>query len=129
MKRTTLVTVGALVFFMLCVFSFSFINPASAQYGEDVIVSFQSNSGWILNTATRKLMFFKYIDNSTVWTTNPSPLPSNIDLSNCILKAVGSRGKAVFLYDRTNHMVWFFEAHKSRSIRQYVNFNAQTQTK
>jgi hypothetical protein len=117
------------VFFMLCVFSFSFINPASAQYGEDVIVSFQSNSGWILNTATRKLMFFKYTDENVVWTTNPSPLPSNIDVSNCIFKAVGSRGTAVFLYDKTNHMVWFFEAHKSRSIRQYVNFNAQTQTK
>lgn len=129
MKKTRLLTVGAFVFFMLCAFSLSFSNTAAAQYEEDLIVSFESNGGWILNKTTRKLMFFRHMDLNTVWTTDPSTLPSNIDLSNCILKAVGSRGTAVFLYDKTNHMVWFFEAHKSRSILQYSNFNAQTQTR
>lgn len=129
MKRTTLVTVGALVFFILCVFSFSFVSTAPAQYGEDIIVSFESNGSWVLSKVTRKLMFFNYHKHNLVWSTNPIILPSSIDLNNCTLQAVGSRGTSAFLYDGTSHTAWFFQAIKDRSIKQYVSFNVGAQLK
>jgi hypothetical protein len=129
MKKRTLVTAGALVFFMLCIFSFGFINTAPAQYGEDIIVSFESNGAWVLSKVTRKLMFFNYHKKDLVWSTNPIILPSSIDLNNCTLQAVGSRGTSAFLYDGTNHIVWFFQAIKDGSIKQYVNFNVGVKLK
>lgn len=129
MKRRTLVTVGVLVFFLICIFSFSFISTASAQYGEDIIVSFESNGAWVLSKVTRKLMFFRYHKENLVWSTNPMILASSIDLNNCTLKAVGSRGTSAFLYDGTNHTVWFFQAIKDRSIKKYVSFNVGAQLK
>ena len=122
-------TVCALVFFMLCIFTFGFISTAPAQYGEDIIVSFASNGAWVLSKVTKKLMFFRYHKENLVWSTNPTILPSSIDLNNCTLQAVGSRGTSAFLYDGTSHTVWFFQAIKDRSIKQYVSFNVGAQLK
>lgn len=128
MKKRTLTTV-ALVAFTLCALGLISINTTSAQSGDDIMVSFQSNSGWILSKTSRKLMFFRYSDENVVWTTLPMTLPANIDLSDCILDCVGSRGTAVFLYDRTNRMIWFFQAIKDRTIRQYVHVDAAAQVR
>lgn len=129
MKRRSLVTVGAVVFFMFCILSFGFVSTTPAQYGEDIIVSFVSNGAWALSKVTRKLMFFNYHKEDLVWSTNPTILPSSIDLNNCTLEAVGSRGTSAFLYDGTNHTVWFFQAIKDRSIKKYVSFNVGAQLK
>jgi hypothetical protein len=125
MNRRNVMVVGALVIFTLCVVGSAFTGTALAQYGEDIMVSFESNSGWILSKETRKLMFFRYVEPDEVWTSNTTTLPSNIDLTNSVLKCVGSRGNAVFLYDRTSGIIHFFQALKDRSILQYVDFSAK----
>ena len=125
MKRRNLMVVGALVIFTLCVVGFAFIGTALAQNGADIMVSFQSNSGWILSKETRKMMFFRYTDDNIVWTTNPMTLSDNIDLNNSTFECVGSRGTAVFLFDRTSGIIHFFQALKDRSIMQYVDFSAK----
>jgi len=122
MKRRNSMVVGALVVFTLCVVGFAFIGTALAQNGEDLMVSFESNSGWVLSKETRKMMFFRYSDENVVWTTNPITLSNNIDLNNSTLDCVGSRGTAVFLFDRTSGLIHFFQALKNRSIMQYVDF-------
>ncbi len=129
MKRSKLMTASVLLCITLFVFCLIFIKTTSAQSGEDVLVSFQSNSGWILNKSARKLMFLKYTKHNEVWKSNAVTLPANIDLNNCILQAVGSRGNAVFLFDKTSDTIYFFQVLKDHSIMKYVNFNAQTQTK
>jgi len=125
MNRRKLMMVGVLVIFTLCVVGSGFTGTALAQNGEDIMVSFESNSGWILSKETRKLMFFRYTDDNAVWTSNTTTIPANIDLNNSILDCVGSRGNAVFLYDKTSSIIYFFQALKDHSIMQYVDFNAK----
>lgn len=129
MKRRTLIVVGTTILLILCGFSLSFIDTTSAKYDDDIIVSFESNSGWILSKTTRKLLFLRYTDENVVWTTRPLILPPEIDVNNCILDCTGSRGIAAFLYDRTSHMIYLFQALKDRSIMQYVRFDAKANLK
>ena len=126
MNRRNLLVVGALVIFTLCVVGSAFTGPALAQYGEDIMVSFESNSGWILSKKTRKLMFFRYVEPNEVWKSNTTTLAANIDLENSTFDCVGSRGNAVFLFDRTSGIIHFFLVLKDHSILQYVDINAKS---
>ena len=126
MNRRNLMVVGALVIFTLCVVSSAFTDTALAQYGEDIMVSFESNSGWILSKKTRNLMFFRYVEPNEVWKSNTTTLPANIDLDNSTFDCVGSRGNAVFLFDRTSGIIHFFLVLKDHSILQYVDINAKS---
>jgi hypothetical protein len=125
MSKRNLMVVGALVIFTLCLVGSTFTTTALAQYGDDILVSFESNSGWVLSKTTRKLMFFRYTDDNVVWQSNTTTVPSNIDLNNSIFDCVGSRGVAVFLYDRTSGIIYFFQVLKDHSIMQYVSFDAK----
>ena len=129
MKRIILMVIGTSILFILCAFSLSFIGTSSAKYDDDIIVSFASNSGWILSKTTRKLIFLRYTDENVVWTTRPLILPPDIDLNNSVLDCTGSRGIAAFLYDRTSHMIYLFQALKDQSIMQYVRFDAKASLK
>ncbi len=129
MKRRTLIPIGVLICFTVCILFLSFSNPTSGQYYESIVVSFKSNSGWILNKAKRQLVFFRYRKQNVLWTTIPMTLDPAIDLGNCTLEATGSRGTAVFLYDKTNKRIWFFQALKDRSTMQYIDFSAKAEFK
>jgi len=129
MNTRKLMMVAALVIFTLCLLGSAFTSTALAQNGDDIMVSFESNSGWILSKETRKMMFFRYTEDNIVWMSNTTTLPANIDLNNSILDCVGSRGNAVFLYDKTSSIIYFFQALKDHSIMQYVDFNAKLHLK
>ena len=129
MKRSALITASVLLCITLFVFCLTFIKTTSAQSGEDILVSFESNSGWILNKSVRKLMFFKYTKHNEVWKSNTVTLPANIDLNNCILDCVGSRGNAVFLFDKTSDTIYFFQVLKDHSIMEYTNFDVKSYLK
>ena len=129
MKRSTLITASVFLCITLFVFCLIFIKTTSAQSGEDILVSFQSNSGWILNKSARKLMFLKYTKHNEVWKSNSVTLPANIDLNNCILDCVGSRGNAVFLFDKTSDTIYFFQVLKDHSIMEYTNFDVKAYLK
>ena len=51
------------------------------------------------------------------------------DLTNCTLQAVGSRGNAVFLFDKTSDTIYFFQVLKDHSIMEYANFDVKTYLK
>jgi hypothetical protein len=129
MKRNTSKTASVLLCITLFVFCLTFIKTTSAQSGEDILVSFQSNSGWILNKSARKLMYFQYTKHNEVWKSNAVTLPANIDLNNCILDCVGSRGNAVFLFDKTSDTIYFFQVLKDHSIMQYTSFDVKSYLK
>ena len=74
-------------------------------------------------------MFFKYLKHNEVWKSNAVTLPPNIDLNNCTLQAVGSRGIAVFLFDKTSDTIYFFQVLKDHSIKEYVNFDVKAYLK
>ena len=119
-------TIVALICLFVVVSCFGFTGTALAQYGDDIMISVESNSGWILSKKTRKLMFFRYVEPNEVWKSNTTTLPANIDLDNSTFDCVGSRGNAVFLFDRTSGIIHFFLALKDHSILQYVDINAKS---
>ena len=104
-------------------------DTALAESGDKYIVSIISNGGWALNKVSRKLMFFRYTDPQETWTTNPIVLPQDIDLNNCVLQAVGSRGTSVFLYDKSSHVIRLYQAIKNRSTLDYGGLNLDTKLK
>ena len=120
MKRRAVLTVVVLVSFIMCVFCLSFVNMASAQSGENFLVSTQSNSAWILNKVNRKLMFIRFQKEDKVWKTHPVTVLANVDLDNCALHATGSRGSCTFLYDKSSGVITFYEAKKDHSIKEYM---------
>jgi hypothetical protein len=101
-------------------------DTALAESGDKYIVSVISNGGWALNKVSRKLMFFRYTDPQETWTTNPIVLPQDIDLNNCVLQAVGSRGTPVFLYDKSSHVIRLYQAKKDHSTLDYGGLNLGT---
>lgn len=129
MSRRTLITVNVLVCFVICALGLGLGSKASAQFGDKFIVSFQSNSGWVINKATRKLMFFQYTKKATVWKSNQQILPADVDLDNCVLQSVGSRGAAVFLYDKSAGVVRFFQVLKDGSFMPYPAVSLEMETK
>ena len=129
MRRLARFSVISIVCFLLCVVSLSFSKKASAQVGDKYIVSLLSNSGWVINKNTRKLMFFRYTRKATLWKSNQEILPADIDLDNCVLEAVGSRGDAVFLYDKSSGIIRFFQPLKDGSIMTFPDVNLEVETK
>ena len=101
-------------------------DTALAESGDKYIVSVLSNGGWALNKVSRKLMFFRYMDPQETWTTNPIVLPQDIDLNNCVLQAVGSRGTSAYLYDKSSHVIRLYKAIKDHSTLDYGGFNLDT---
>jgi len=98
-------------------------DTALAESGDKYLVSVVSNGGWAVNKVSRKLMFFRYGDPQEIWTTNPIVLPQDIDLNNCVLQAVGSRGTSVFLYDKSSHVIRLYQAIKDHSTLDYGGLN------
>ena len=128
-------TFRKLVIVGICVSCLFFItvpnvkDTALAESGDKYIVSVLSNGGWALNKVSRKLMFFRYMDPQETWTTNPIVLPQGIDLNNCVLQAVGSRGTSVFLYDKSSHVIRLYKAIKDHSTLDYGGLNLDTKLK
>ena len=126
MKRRTLAKVSTVVCFLTLVLGLSFSETASAQVGDKFIVSLQSNSGWVINKTTRKVMFFKYTRNATVWKSNLQILPADTDLDNCVLQSVGD---AAFLYDKSSGVIRFYKPLKDGSLMPFPDFNLEVETK
>jgi len=128
-RRLARFSVISIICFLFCVVSPSLSKKASAQVGEQYIVSLLSNSGWVINKNTRKLMFFRYTRKATLWKSNQQILPADVDLDNCVLEAVGSRGDAVFLYDKSSGIIRFFQPLKDGSLMAFPDINLEVETK
>ena len=120
MKGRALVTAAVLVGFVVCVFSSSLVSVASAESGKNFVVSAVSNSAWVLNKLSKKLMFVQFQKQDEVWKSHPVTVPANVDLDHCALQAAGGRGTCVFLYDLASGIVTFYEVKKDHSIKEYM---------
>ena len=120
MKGRGLVTALVLVGFVVCVLSSSSVNVASAESGKNFVVSALSNSAWILNKSSKKLMFIQFQKEDEVWKSHPVTVPANVDIDNCALQAAGGRGTCVFLYDSSSGIITFYEVKKDHSIKAYM---------
>ena len=126
MNRRTLAKVSAMVCMLILVLVLSMGDIASAQVGDKFIVSLKSNTGWIINKTTRKVMFFKYTRKATLWKSNLQILPADIDLDNCVLQSVGD---AAFLYDKSSGVIRFYQPLKDGSIMAFPDINLEVVTK
>jgi hypothetical protein len=94
------------------------VNPASACSGGNFILSAQSNSIWVLNKSSRKMMFIQ-LEEKEVWKSHTITIPAGFDMEKCKLEAVGGRGTSVFLYDKTSGKVTLYKVKKDHTIHQF----------
>ena len=99
------------------------VSVSYAENGDNFICSALSNSIWILNKSTKKLMFVKFLEADELWKSYPVIVPSSFDLEKCMLESVGSRGGSVFLCDRSSGMTTLYQVKKDRSVQQFLVVN------
>lgn len=127
MKKLTRFCVISIMCFLFFIVGPGFSKKASARVGDKYIVSLLSNSGWVINKITRKLMFFRYTRKATLWKSNQQVLPPDIDLDNCELIAVGNRGDAVYLYDKSSGIIRFYQPLKDGSLMAFPDINLEVE--
>ena len=72
-------------------------------------------------------MFFRYTRKATLWKSNQQVLPPDIDLDNCELIAVGNRGDAVYLYDKSSGIIRFYQPLKDGSLMAFPDINLEVE--
>ena len=103
--------------------SLNFINVAFAESESNLIFSAESNSIWVLNTSTKKLIFVQFEEPDKVWKSYQITVPIDFNLDKCVLKAVGARGTSVFLFDKSSGMTTFYKVKKDHSILAFQVVN------
>ena len=119
MKRLC-VLIGIFVLFIMFVTGINSLSPAFAEDNDNLLFSAESNSIWVLDKTTRKLIYIKFTKPDTVWKTNTVTVPPNFNLDKTKMKAVGGRGTSVFLYDKSKGLITLYQAIKDHSIRGYL---------
>ena len=102
------------------------LNPVIASSAEsqgNFIFSALSNSIWVLNKSTRKMIFVQFKKPGTIWKSNQVTVPVDFNLDKCALKAVGGRGTSVFLYDKSSAMTTFYQVNKDHSVNEFKVVN------
>lgn len=127
MKKLIALT-AAFIFILLClsISSLNFNNVAFAESEGNLIFSAESNSIWVLNTSTKKLIYVQFEEPDKVWKSNQITVPVDFNLDKCVLKAVGARGTSVFLFDKSSGMTTLYKAKSDHSVAafQHVNIGA-----
>ena len=102
------------------------LNPiiaSSAESQGNFIFSALSNSIWVLNKSTRKIIFVQFKKPDAIWKSNQVTVPVDFNLDKCVLKAVGGRGTSVFLYDKSSAMATFYQVKKDHSVDKFMMVN------
>jgi hypothetical protein len=115
--------IAAFTLFLLCLSSLNFMNVAFAESESDLIFSAESNSIWVLNTSTKKLIFVQFEEPDKVWKSNQITVPIDFNLDKCVLKAVGARGTSVFLFDKSSGMTTLYKVKNDHSVAAFQNVN------
>ena len=116
-------TIGVFALLVTCATNMTFITIARAESRGNFIFSGQSDSIWVLNKSTRKLIFLKFEAPDSVWKSHPVTVQADFSLDNCGLTAVGTRGGSAFLYDHSSGLVTIYQAQKDQSILKYKVVN------
>ncbi len=111
--------------FAMCVGGIVFVNPTFAGSGDNFLSSAESNSIWVLNKSTRKMIFVQFKKTDRVWKSNQITVPANYNLDRSELRAVGSRGTSVFLFDKDTGLTTLYSVNKDRSVARYPLVDVQ----
>ena len=115
--------IAAFTLLLLCLSSLNFMNMAFAESEGNLIFSAESNSIWVLNTSTKKLIFVQFEEPAKVWKSNLITVPTDFNLDKCVLQAVGVRGTSVFLFDKSSGMTSLYKVKNDHSIETYLVVN------
>jgi hypothetical protein len=115
--------IAAFTLFLFCLNSLNFINAAFAEGEGNLIFSAESNSIWVLNTSTKKMIFVQFEEPDKVWKSNQITVPMDFNLDKCVLEAVGARGTSVFLFDKSSGMTTLYKVKSDHSIAAFQNVN------
>lgn len=115
--------IAAFTLLLLCLSSLNVINVAIAGSEGNLKFSAESNSIWVLNTSTKKLIFYQFEEPDKVWKSNQITVPMDFNLDKCVIKAVGVRGTSVFLFDKSSGMTTLYKVKNDHSIESYQLVN------
>jgi hypothetical protein len=128
MERKVLVA-GVLLCFMFGFLSFIFISTTSAQSDEQFIVTAYGQNIWVLNKATRKLIFYQIEKKGDVWKSEQVAVPAEVNLDQCLFQAAGRRGGEVILLDRSTGIMTMYEVKNNHSVKKYQDVNVRNDLK
>jgi hypothetical protein len=111
--------IAAFTLLLMCFSSLNFMNTAFADDHGKLIFSAESNSIWVLNTSTKKLIFVQFEEPNKTWESTPITVPIEFNLDKCVLKAVGVRGTSVFLYDTSSGKITLYKVKGDHTIASF----------
>jgi hypothetical protein len=97
-----------------------FVSPAFSEDDGNLLFSTESNSIWVLNKATKKLIFMRFVKPDEVWKSNTVTIPAEFNIEHCKIKTVGRIGDYVFLIDQSQGLVTFFQAQSDHTVNGYI---------
>ena len=122
-RKMTITTIAIISILVLC-------SGGVYAGGEDnFLFSAVSNSAWILDKNTGKLIFIQFQKPDEIWKSNIVIVPSEFNLDRCILKTVGGRGTSVFIHDPSTGMTTFYDVQKDQSVESYMVINISNDLK
>lgn len=112
--------IGIFLFVIMVALTTFTVSPALSEDKGNLLFSVESNSVWILNKATKKIIFMRFVAPSEVWKSNTAAIPAEFNVEHCKIKAVGRVGDFAFLIDQSKGLVTFFEAQKDHTVKSYI---------
>ncbi len=106
-----------------------FLNTTPVQGGDNFLSSAESNSIWVINKSTRKMVFVQFQKEDKVWKSNQVTVPPSYNMDTSELKAVGSRGTSVFLFDKDLGLITLYRVNKDRTVASYPLVHMQQDLK
>jgi hypothetical protein len=128
MKKRVL-AVGVLLCFMLGFLGVIFVSTASAQSGEDYAVTAYGQNIWVLNKATRKLIFYQIEKKGDVWKSEQVTVPAGVNLDQCLFQSAGRRGAEVILLDKSTGTLTMYEVKSNHSVKKYQDIDVRMDLK
>jgi hypothetical protein len=128
MKKRVL-AVGVMLCFMLGFLGVLFVGTPSAQSGEDYVVTAYGQNIWVLNKATRKLIFYQIEKKGDVWKSEPVSVPAGVNLDQCLFQSAGRRGAEVILLDKSTGVMTMYEVKSNHSVKKYQDIDVRVDLK
>jgi hypothetical protein len=104
-------------------------TEAPAWAGEDFLFSAEANNVWVVNKATKKMVFLQFQKEETIWKSNLVTLPSDLNMDALKIQTVGSRGTSVIVSDNSSGKVTMYTVNDDRSVRKYVTVDIAAELK
>jgi hypothetical protein len=119
MKKSCAV-IGVFLFVIMVTMTTVNVSPAFSGNDGNLLFSTESNSIWILDKAKKKLIYMRFVKPNEVWKSNPVPIPAEFNVEHCTIKALGRIGDYVFLIDKSQGLVTFFQVKSDHTVDGYI---------